>query len=602
MIVNERLADLPRNCIGPVFPTHDSEAMVRILGIRDSDRVLEIGGGFYPFARADVITDLSFSDASNRNGAQMLFRRDKTYVECPAEALPFRDGEFDFAFCSHVLEHTADPAKALREMTRVARRGYLEVPSAFSDYISGNPTHRWLITLEEGVLVLRPRNFMESPLRNFLHARIVNDPEFYELVHRRYRNLLNIQLAWEEDVPYRVVPDYAEESFRYEDPRQAGLSHLLFAYNLHHFEADPEYAVADAYESTRYLPDSADAWCILGLYNARMLLLDDAREAFRKALDLRPGDPVLQSNLRMVEEARKGGTFDPSQLVAPQVRAELPEAGETATETEAAAESLVSILFLAPSDPVLFDESFESLVSQRHTNREIIVLAGDPARARERVSRIRPACRVEIAPVESGSPVGARFNAGLPHCRGKYVAYLDRGQVWRVYHLPLLVELLEASGAGAAYSDALRRAYVLEPDGRRRYGWDEPCIHSPELRAGNLASDEPIPVSNLVHRRDVLDAAGGWDESLDRLAGRDLLLRVSRSFPVKHLRRITAEFRVRQETIPSPQEQERILSEQRRLIDNYSHFEPIELMRKLVELHNQNIDLMRQLEKSRSPS
>src|SRR5262249_12849961 len=120
-------ARVPRNVFGPVYPTSDGERMGKILDIRPADRVLEVGGGFYQFPRADVVTDISFSDSGGRNGAQLLFRERCTYVECPAEALPFKDKEFDFVYCSHVLEHTLDPARGCAELQRVARRGYLEV-------------------------------------------------------------------------------------------------------------------------------------------------------------------------------------------------------------------------------------------------------------------------------------------------------------------------------------------------------------------------------------------------------------------------------------------------------------------------------------------
>jgi len=36
--------------------------------------------------------------------------------------LPFRDGAVDFVFSSHVIEHFADPLRALEEWRRVARR------------------------------------------------------------------------------------------------------------------------------------------------------------------------------------------------------------------------------------------------------------------------------------------------------------------------------------------------------------------------------------------------------------------------------------------------------------------------------------------------
>lgn len=51
----------------------------------------------------------------------------------PAEELPFADGRFDVVSCLGALEHFLEPAKALREMARVARpeaRLLLLVPNA----------------------------------------------------------------------------------------------------------------------------------------------------------------------------------------------------------------------------------------------------------------------------------------------------------------------------------------------------------------------------------------------------------------------------------------------------------------------------------------
>ena len=51
------------------------------------------------------------------------------FVTAGLLALPFADGSFDFVGCFEVLEHLPDPAPALRELARVARRGVvLSVP------------------------------------------------------------------------------------------------------------------------------------------------------------------------------------------------------------------------------------------------------------------------------------------------------------------------------------------------------------------------------------------------------------------------------------------------------------------------------------------
>jgi ubiquinone/menaquinone biosynthesis C-methylase UbiE len=44
------------------------------------------------------------------------------YVEGELPKLPFKDGEFEVVTCIEVLEHQVDPAAALKELARIARR------------------------------------------------------------------------------------------------------------------------------------------------------------------------------------------------------------------------------------------------------------------------------------------------------------------------------------------------------------------------------------------------------------------------------------------------------------------------------------------------
>ncbi|MDD5148500.1 MAG: class I SAM-dependent methyltransferase [Candidatus ainarchaeum sp.] len=43
-------------------------------------------------------------------------------VHASAEAIPFREGSFDFVLCSEVLEHVPDWKKALKELKRISRK------------------------------------------------------------------------------------------------------------------------------------------------------------------------------------------------------------------------------------------------------------------------------------------------------------------------------------------------------------------------------------------------------------------------------------------------------------------------------------------------
>jgi hypothetical protein len=123
--------------------------------------VLDVGGWGRPLARADWVIDLmphATRGLYGRDGAgEERFSAD-TWVQrdiCAHEPWPFADGEFDFAVCSHTLEDVRDPVRVCDELRRVARAGYVEVPSRLEEQspMSDQPGvgwshHRWLIDID----------------------------------------------------------------------------------------------------------------------------------------------------------------------------------------------------------------------------------------------------------------------------------------------------------------------------------------------------------------------------------------------------------------------------------------------------------------------
>ncbi len=122
------------------------------------DIVLDIGAWGRPFTRADWVMDLMpyetrglygrDGDGPERFTAETWIRRDV----CDREPYPFADDELDFVICSHTLEDIRDPIWVCAEMRRVAKAGYIEVPSrleeqsyGFQGPWAGWGHHRWLI-------------------------------------------------------------------------------------------------------------------------------------------------------------------------------------------------------------------------------------------------------------------------------------------------------------------------------------------------------------------------------------------------------------------------------------------------------------------------
>ena len=102
--------------------------------IRPSDKVLDIGSGHIPFPLATHLADISLTDNMiGRAGAAFRQIKGRPTYECSVELTPFADKEFDFVYCSHVLEHVPNPSQACKELIRIAKRGYIETPSKSKD-------------------------------------------------------------------------------------------------------------------------------------------------------------------------------------------------------------------------------------------------------------------------------------------------------------------------------------------------------------------------------------------------------------------------------------------------------------------------------------
>jgi uncharacterized protein YbaR (Trm112 family)/SAM-dependent methyltransferase len=113
------------------------------LGYSREDLVLDVGSGHRPHPRSDVLCDRHLRDDRERLGPLVM---DRPLVVGDLTALPFRDRCVDFLICQHVLEHVDDPAKALDEMMRVARAGYIETPAPLWERLVGRPYHHWLVS------------------------------------------------------------------------------------------------------------------------------------------------------------------------------------------------------------------------------------------------------------------------------------------------------------------------------------------------------------------------------------------------------------------------------------------------------------------------
>lgn len=149
------------------------EFLTRILDIPLDARILDLGGGtgahihsILPRHQNITVCDISVDDLEKAR-SRFGFR---TVVLREADDLPFGDAEFDFCFCSSVIEHVTGPKQQVvriaederfreiarqhqkhfaGEISRIARSYYVQTPYRYFPIES----HTWL----PGAIVLLPR-------------------------------------------------------------------------------------------------------------------------------------------------------------------------------------------------------------------------------------------------------------------------------------------------------------------------------------------------------------------------------------------------------------------------------------------------------------
>ena len=184
-------------------------------GIKPGETVLDMGSGHIPFPLATHLADISVSDGSiGRAGAAFKYLNGREVYECSVESTPFADKQFDFVYCSHVLEHSTDPVKACTELMRIAKRGYIETPTRGKDVFlaSAKPSnHTSAVELRGEVLTFFPYGPEEiAGLRvdilQQMHSAPQTDREkaFSALLYL-YPQAVNTMLLWDSDFRYEIM-------------------------------------------------------------------------------------------------------------------------------------------------------------------------------------------------------------------------------------------------------------------------------------------------------------------------------------------------------------------------------------------------------------
>ena len=183
------------------------QQLIDKFGIKENDRILDIGGSTKQHEVLQIDTVVDIVRPENAPYWQSKLKA-KNFVETDITRrdLPFNDKEFDFCLCTHTLEDIDTPFLIIDEMSRVAKRGYIAVPtrgkdSEFShfnltDWLSGPRRvpglahHQWFFEIIGNKIQITPKNYPLLYTKDFSIVKWSGDEE--------------LQFYWENKINYKA--------------------------------------------------------------------------------------------------------------------------------------------------------------------------------------------------------------------------------------------------------------------------------------------------------------------------------------------------------------------------------------------------------------
>ena len=202
---------------------------------------------------------------------------------------------------------------------------------------------------------------------------------------------------------------------------------------------------------------------------------------------------------------------------------------------------LVSVMLPTYNRREYLPASLGSVLRQEYENLEIFVIRDGGDDVSDIVheagdERIRFIDRRE----NRGKP--RSLNEALASAGGKYVCYLDDDDIWYPNHVSTLVNTLEENPRfGAAYSDLYKTTCRTEPDGSRVVLSKVLEVSRDFDRFLTLCYSHILHVS-LMHRRDLLEKTGPFNEDLNILIDWDIIRKLSFFTDFIHVYTITGEW------------------------------------------------------------
>ena len=170
------------------------EYVLKILDKNQNNwKILDIGCNRDAVEYSQTVADI-------QNLSNFYKDKNKDFVLVQNKDLPFKDNQFDFVYASHVIEHVDDVSYFIKELQRISKQGYIELPSMLEDNIilseNSIKDHKWFFQFDD------VNNVLLAERKRQLIEPFITHGVLFGSLRKNFRSSLVLELLLEEEINY----------------------------------------------------------------------------------------------------------------------------------------------------------------------------------------------------------------------------------------------------------------------------------------------------------------------------------------------------------------------------------------------------------------
>lgn len=233
---------------------------------------------------------------------------------------------------------------------------------------------------------------------------------------------------------------------------------------------------------------------------------------------------------------------------------------------------LVSIIIRTCGRPHILQFAVKSALGQTYRPLEIVIIEDGANISEDFISQKYPDACIKYA--STGRHVGRAQagNAGMVLASGKYLNFLDDDDILYPNHVEILVNKLECEHGNAAYT-AAKECLVIKKKKPPYYAALMKFVRFRQPYSRLLLMQRNyLPIQSVMFSKQLFEAYGGFDITMDQLEDWDLWVRYSLNTSFFFVDQITSEYKVPLFGKQGLERSRKLAAASRRLQDKYKTY------------------------------